>query len=318
MFSDESPWYGAGQGMGDAALRYTTQSDGMIRAYQEDATGLPMANPTRQIIAPQHIEAYADDTTLMNGDKSGNMTTIRLQAQQNLNTWSALVRCTGGALNPPKCGWAQFQWNYNQHGIPSLSKVQHPVGLKLLDRKGKVHQLKQHLPSTAVRILGVHIAMDGNMEQEYRILQEKANKFKQVLYRCKFTTTEAKTIYQQCYLPALVYPLPATSMDSKKIQSTQDQVTSLFLRNMGYSHKFPQSVVFAPVNIGGLGLRHIGYEQDIQKTLLLLKHGRAKTHHWPVFQILLDTYQLYSGIAEPILEDTRPLSWCPPGWVTSL
>jgi len=29
-FSDESPWYGAGQGTGDAALRYTTQSDSMI------------------------------------------------------------------------------------------------------------------------------------------------------------------------------------------------------------------------------------------------------------------------------------------------
>jgi len=114
-------------------------------------------------------------------------------------------------------------------------------------------------------------------------------------------------VYQQCYLPALVYPLPATTMDPNKIQSTQDQVTSLFLRSMGYSHRFPRSIVFAPSTIGGLGLHHIGYEQDIQKVLLLLKHRRAQTHHWPTYQILLDTYQLYSGMAEPILEDTRPL-----------
>jgi len=224
-----------------------------------------MTNPARTITATQCIDAYADDTTLMNGDKSDNLTVIRLQAQQNLTTWSDLVKCTGGALNPPKCGWAQFRWNFDQHGIPTLSKVQHPVGLKLPDRTGKVHQLKQHLPDKAVRILGVHIAMDGNMDQEYRILQEKANKFKQVLFRCKFTTAEAKTIYQQCYLPTVVYPLPATSMEPQKIQTSQDQVTALFLRNMGYSHHFPRSVVFAPVMIGGLGFCHIGYEQEYKK-----------------------------------------------------
>jgi len=29
--------------------------------------------------------------------------------------------------------------------------------------------------------------MDSNMDQEYMILKDKANKFKQVLYQCKFT-----------------------------------------------------------------------------------------------------------------------------------
>ncbi len=317
-FTEEHPWYGAGQGTGDAALRYATQSDGMIRAYQAESNGLPMFNPNGTIQAPQHIDAYADDTTLMNGDPTGNSTTIRLRAQQNLACWSDLVQCTGGALNPPKCGWAQFKWNFDLHGNPSISRVQHPVGLRIPDRTGKIHQLKQHSPNVAVRILGVHIAMDGNMDKEYSILKEKANKYKQVLYRCKFTTAEAKTIYQQCYLPALTYPLLATSMEPEKIQATQDQVTALFLRNMGYSHLFPRSMAFAPANLGGLGLRHIGYEQDIQKVILILKHGRANTHHWPTIQILIDTYQMYAGIAEPILEDTRTLPWCPPGWITSL
>jgi len=199
-----------------------------------------------------------------------------------------------------------------------MSKVQHPIGLKLPDRQGKIHQLKQHAPAKAVCILGMHLAMDGNMNQEYQILKDKATKYKKVLYRCKFTTAKAKTIYQQCYIPALVYPLTATSMDPTKIQETQDQVTTLFLCNMGYSRLFPRSVAFAPENIGGIGLRHIGYEQDIQKIIFLLKHGRAKTHHWPVLQSLLETYQLYAGIREPILEDTRPLLWCPDGWVSSL
>jgi len=317
-FSPDSPWYGAGQGTGDAALRYTTQSNGMIQAYRNHSWNLEISNPTNTIHPTQDIDAYADDTTLMNGTRHDNHALLRIQAQQNLNSWSDIVQCTGGALNPPKCGWAHFRWNFDSHGRPAISTVKHPIGLKLPDRKGNIHQLKQHLPTTAVRILGVHIAMDGNMKQEYKILADKANQYKKVLYRCNFTTSEAKTIYKQCYIPALVYPLPATAMDPIKIQATQDQVTALFLSKMGYSRLFPRRVVFAPANIGGLGFRHIGYEQDIQKIVSILKHGRAKTHHWPVIQCLLETYQLYAGICDPILEDTGPLPWCPDGWVTSL
>jgi len=317
-FSPEAPWYGAGQGTGDAALRYTTQSDGMIRAYRDTSWNLEMTNPTNSTTATQDIDAYADDTTLMNGIPNDNQALLRLRAQQNLTNWSNIVKCTGGALNPPKCGWAYFRWNFNTHGQPNLSKVQHPVGLQLPDRKGHMHQLQQHLPTKAVRLLGVHIAMDGNMDKEYQILKEKAAKYKQVLYRCKFTTTEAKTIYRQCYIPALSYPLPATSMDPVKIQETQNQVTALFLSNMGYSRLFPRSVAFASATIGGIGLRHFGFEQDVQKVISLLKHGRAQTHHWPIMQCLLESYQLYAGIRKPILEDTGPLPWCPEGWVTSL
>jgi len=156
------------------------------------------------------------------------------------------------------------------------------------------------------------------MDKEYQILKDKAEKYKQVLYRCKFTTTEAKTIYRQCYIPALSYPLPATSMDPVKIQETQNQVTALFLSNMGYSRLFPRSMAFASATIGGIGLRHFGFEQDVQKVISLLKHGRAQTHHWPIMQCLLETYQLFAGIRQPILEDTGPLPWCPDGWVTSL
>jgi len=189
----------------------------MIRAYRENSQHLKMTNPTNTIKQKQDINAYADDTTLMNGTNHDNHALLRMQAQQNLTNWSNIVKCTGGALNPPKCGWAYFHWNFDKHGIPTISNVIHPIGLKLPDRTGRVHQLKQHTPKKAVRILGVHIAMDSNMEQEYQILKDKAEMYKKVLYQCKFTTTEAKTIYKQCYIPALVYPLPATAMDPIKI-----------------------------------------------------------------------------------------------------
>jgi len=107
-YTDNNPWYSTGQGTGDAAIQYTMQSDGMIQAYSSKSTGMPMLNPNGTIQAPQHIDAYTNGTMLMNGDRTDNLTNIQLQAQQNLSCWRNLVKCTGSALNPPKCGWTQL------------------------------------------------------------------------------------------------------------------------------------------------------------------------------------------------------------------
>jgi len=34
--------------------------------------------------------------------------------------------------------------------------------------------------------------------------------------------------------------------------------------------------------------------------------------------ITIDAYQVYTGIGHPILEDTRPLPWMQPGWLSSI
>jgi len=69
-----------------------------------------------------------------------------------------------------------------------------------------------------------------------------------------------------------MYPLPATNIPPEKIYQTQLHITTQFLNKMGYLAHLPCAIVYAPIDVGGLGFRHLGHEQGIQHVLQLVKH----------------------------------------------
>jgi len=117
----------------------------------------------------------------------------------------------------------------------------------------EAQQVPKLNPTTANRYLRVQMTMNGNWSKELKILKEQNDKFIQLLIHSHFSRTEARTIYQQCYLPTVTYPLPATNMPLAQIQKAQKKVMTAFLLKMGYPRTFPRAVVFAPVMTGGSG-----------------------------------------------------------------
>jgi len=87
---------------------------------------------------------------------------------------------------------------------------------------------------------------------------------------------------------------------------------------MGYPAHLPRAIIYAPINVGGLGFRHLGHEQGVQHVLQLVKHLQAETLNGQLYRALIDAHQLAAGSAQPILEDTTPIPWCPDGWITML
>jgi len=80
---------------------------------------------------------------------------------------------------------------------------------------------------------------------------------------------------------------------------------------MGYPTHFPRAIVYAPIEVGGLGFCHLGHKQGVQNVLQLVKHLRAMTLNGELYRMLIDTYQIMAGSVRPILEHTAPFSWCP-------
>jgi len=68
--SDTHPWYGAGQGTGDACPRWIVQSDNLITAYKTQVQPWVMQHPTGLPAIEQAIDAFIDDTTLITGGRS--------------------------------------------------------------------------------------------------------------------------------------------------------------------------------------------------------------------------------------------------------
>jgi len=155
-------------------------------------------------------------------------------------------------------------------------------------------------------------------QEELGMLVQCNNRYTQALQHCWLTYQEAEIIYKQCYLPIVSYPLPATNIPPELLHCHQTKATTAFLAKMGYHHTMPRAVVYAPKEIGGLGFRHLSYEQGVPQTLQTIKHLQGNSTNGSLFLLAINTYQLQAGFSCLILKDTQPCPWIPDGWLSSL
>jgi len=129
---------------------------------------------------------------------------------------------------------------------------------------------------------------------------------------------EAHVLYRSCFLPAITYSFPATWMSHKFLERIHQLSTSTILNKMGLHSQLPQSMVFAPHEMGGIGLCNLVYEQGTQQLLMIIRHLRAKTSLGQAIEGLIQTYQIWAGIPKHVLTDTQPCLWIPDHWLSRL
>jgi len=141
----------------------------MISAYKTQVKPWILTHPNAIPVLEQAIDAFIDDTTLINGGCTSNIRmTITQTAQENLIHWHHLLRASGGRLNPQKCSTSTFKWIYDDEGIATLTLPQDQPAQQLVipDKFNQPYTLSQNHPNKAVRLLGVQITMDGNYKKE--------------------------------------------------------------------------------------------------------------------------------------------------------
>jgi len=322
-YTPEHPWYGAGQGAGDATIRWAVLSHSLITAYKQQATMWTLTDPTNTTTVTQGIDAFCDDTSLLDANNAeAQRTTAELvqTTQTNLTLWNGLLEASGGALNPTKCTWAHFKW-YPKNDLLQLqlhddSAPTHELQISRLS--GEPSTLVQLQPHTPYRYLGIHLTMNGDWKKELKVLQTRNQNYMQVLSKCALTRREVNVIYRQCYLPAVTYPLPAAVIPIDKLDKAQQSITTAFLTKMGYPRTFPRAVAYAPKAEGGVGLLSLSAEQGTQKVLQIIKHLRAHTTTGTIYRILVSHYQLQTGFTQPILENNIPIPWSQAYWMDNL
>jgi len=67
-----------------------------------------------------------------------------------------------------------------------------------------------------------------------------------------------------------------------------------------------------------VGFLHLGHEQGLQKCLQLIKHLRTNTGIGTVYRIVLQHYQLLSGLPTSILENTQSIPWSNAPWIDTV
>jgi len=119
--SEQDPWYGAGQGAGNACARWIVQANSMILAYNTRANPWSITNPDHSSPVALGLDAFIDDTDLMAAALPNQTTPTPIQkVQYNLTLWNELLQASGGSLNPSKCVWFYFNWKQDARGTVKI------------------------------------------------------------------------------------------------------------------------------------------------------------------------------------------------------
>jgi len=127
---------------------------------------------------------------------------------------------------------------------------------------------------------------------------------------------EAGILYRACFILALTYPFPATWLPQQSIEQIQRLSTSTILNKMGFHCTLPRCLVFAPWNMGGVGLCNLNHKHGAQKIITLLWHLHTGTELGHTLELLIQTYELWAGLSNHVLMDTWICPWIPDHWLS--
>jgi len=274
--SPTNPWHGAGQGAGDACLCWIVQTNSMINAYASKATLWILNSPNYTQTYHQLLDAFIDDTDIFAAQQPcQNFINFMATLQFNLDLWYNLLQASGGVLNPSKCVWLSFTWKF--HPSSKLSITQPPPNAQLTTtiHGQPLTPIRLLKPDEAHHYLGVYLRTDTNCDTKLGTFCQQNATYVNLLQTCPFNAMDTQ-VYKQCYLPMVTYPPPATSMPTECIYKAQQPTTSIFLTKIGYPHSFPQAVVYASPDRGGIGFLHLSHKQGMffQILLMLSNHNR--------------------------------------------
>jgi len=238
--SRDDPWYGAGQGAGDACLRWIVQANSIIKAYESRAEPWILYSPNYDQHYRQLLDAFVDDTDIFAAQQPWqSFREFVANLQSNLNLWHDLLQVSGGVLNPLKCVWLCFNWHIGATSRPTIIPPPPHTQLNLMVQGHPPEAIPLLDPGTAHRYLGVYLTTDGNCRTELNTFSKRNAQYVQLMRTCPFSRHEASTVYCQCYLPTVGYPLPATFMPPHRLHKIQSPATAIFLTKMGFPRTFP-------------------------------------------------------------------------------
>jgi exonuclease III len=305
------PIYGTGQGSGNSPAIWCFVSSTLFDCYDEQAYAAHYADPTRNLEVQLGMTGFVDDcggqVTERSGDAVDERERLRSKVEHNAQSWTNLLSASGGALELTKCSCHMIQWQFTNQGSPVLvpSNSSNPLQVNVTDPHTKIHHQVQMLsPYAAHKTLGHYKEPAGTQNPQFQALKKKSDTITEFLWEHRLSRKEAWTYYYACYLPAVTYPLPASSMTEQQLTTVQRKALSIIVARCGYNRNTKKEILFGPASLGGANFRDLYVEQGIGQVTLFIRHWRQSTHIGKLLRIAVSWYQLAVGTSTSFLECT--------------
>jgi hypothetical protein len=305
--------HGPGQGGRASPGIWAIISCLIMECMPEGSTGITTINPILLTVVKYFTSGFVDDVTLWIGNMArslhgGETPDMLLQEiQQSIQWWEALLHATGGKLELTKCFFYLQVWVYDQEGhARTLTPDEFPIKVIIKDSEtGEPIELDIRDCSKSHKTLGVMECPSGDYSDEFQRIREKARGLGQRIATASLRPHEALLVKNTRVEPALGYSMAAGILSEEQAHKAQGVVVQPLLQALGFNAKTPTAVVFAPLELGGIGFRHLFAEQGAAKTRHMLQQIRLNSLVGQNLVIMMQWAQVEAGISKPILLDTE-------------
>ena len=303
--------HGVGQGSKAGPVSWARVSSLLFQAQDILGHGVKFTCPDRIVQHSRHSDGFVDDTTMYLCDQLAwleeppSKREIFELLRKDAQTWERLLWSSGGLLEINKCRYYVIQWKFGSTGASKMvtaSEAGFPAFRLTEGNTGNYVTVPQLDCKESFRTLGIHKTIAGDQTEQIRVLTERSNNFGKGILASATTPFEAWTGYFTIWYPSCNYPLAATFLPRSACSEIQSFATNATLVKCKFNRKFPRAVVFGPPRYGGMGWRHMWYEQGIQHVLIIIKHLRTPGHFQSLLQINLRWYSLLAGVSFAPLE----------------
>ncbi len=290
---------GTGQGNGSGPQIWAVVSSRMFEVLRKRGHTTSHVTPISQQDLQLSGFAYVDDSDIIASSGINNNPDLTIELMQaTIDCWEGVAKSTGGALEPSKSWWylVFFEW---ENGLPRYGKSDDLVLQDTLTVRDKNNQRGplQHLESdTAMEMLGVFLAPDGNNTAQIKKMKDKSTKLGEAIRTGHITKSEAWTSLTLMALKSLEYPLPALTLSEQDCTSIMWPLLRNFLPKAGVNRTMKRDVVYGPLESQGLNLRNIYLSQGISHISDIIEHVWKGTITGHFITMSLELLRLELGI----------------------
>jgi hypothetical protein len=107
-------------------------------------------------------------------------------------------------------------------------------------------------PTAAIKVMGMHQAMDGNMQAQVQALKTKADAFGEKLKSSWLPFNLVHLAKESMIWASLKYPLPACTLTELESESITKELFKSLLPKLGVCQNIPKVFRHAPARFQGL------------------------------------------------------------------
>ena len=146
--------------------------------------------------------------------------------------------------------------------------------------------------------LGLRLAPSGNQKSEFDHRVRLASNIEARLNAVILTPTETWIFYRAIFFPKVFYPCKITVLSKHEWETILRPCTGSLLSKLGFNKHTARAIVFGPMRLGGIGMRHGYAQQGSEGVAHFLTHVREGKDIGKMLLNTLSHFNLFPGSYE--------------------